>query len=42
MQSSDYPALIGFSGKAIVGSIVTDTASLVIAHYRSSPILAMG
>src|ERR1700730_1525939 len=36
-QSSACPVLIGFFGKAIVGSIVTDTASLATAHYRSRP-----
>src|SRR6266849_10840536 len=40
MQSSAYPVLIGCFGKAIVGSIVTDTAFLAIAHYRSNAILA--
>jgi len=40
MRSSAYPVLIGCFGKAIVGSIVTDTASFAIAHYRSNPILA--
>src|SRR5712664_1691195 len=40
MQSFAYPDLIGCFGSAIVGSIVTDTASLAIAHYRSEPILA--
>jgi len=40
MQSFAYPVLIGCFGKAIVGSIVTDTASLATAHYRREAILA--
>jgi hypothetical protein len=40
LQSSACPDLIGCFGSAIVGSIVTDTASLAIAHYRSKQILA--
>ena len=40
MQSSAYPDLIGFFGAAIVGSIVTGTASLATAHCRREPILA--
>jgi hypothetical protein len=40
MQSFAYPDLIGCFGLAIVGSIVTDTASLAIAHYRNKPIPA--
>src|SRR5260370_22829891 len=40
MQSSACPDLIGCFGSAIVGSIVTDIASLAIVHYRSKPILA--
>jgi len=39
MQSFAYPVLIGCFGKAIVGSIVTDTASLATAHYRREAIL---
>src|SRR2546429_342302 len=40
MQSFACPVLIGCFGKAIVGSIVTDTASLAAAHYRREAILA--
>jgi hypothetical protein len=39
-QSFAYPVLIGCFGKAIVGSIATDTTSLAIAHYRNNHILA--
>src|SRR6267143_5279627 len=40
MQSFAYPVLIGCFGKAIVGSMATDTASLATAHYRRDAILA--
>jgi hypothetical protein len=40
MQSSAYPVSIGCFGKAIVGSIATDTAFLAIARYRNNSILA--
>jgi hypothetical protein len=40
MQSFAYPVLIGCFGKAIVGSMATDTASLATAHYRREAILA--
>src|SRR6266849_5519855 len=40
MQSFAYPVLIGCFGKAIAGSIVTDTASLATAPYHREAILA--
>jgi hypothetical protein len=40
MQSFAYPVLIGCFGKAIVGSIETDTASLATARYPGKPIRA--